>query len=80
MRTCPKCGIPLWIEDEEERGYCDGCHSEEVLAASRAAFNPEGHISVDLGSGARARVSPDCPPETIAALKRMAELVRETLG
>lgn len=50
---------------------------EELDELARRAFNPDDMIDVVLPSGAVARVAPDVPLETLAALDRMAALMIE---
>ncbi len=51
--------------------------TDELDGWARQAFNPDDMIDVVLPSGAVARVAPDVPLETLAALDRMAALMIE---
>lgn len=44
------------------------------------AFNPDGHVDIQLPCGGWARVSPDIAPETLAALDQMMRLAAEQYG
>ena len=52
----------------------------ELMEAARLAFNPDGMITVSLPSGGWATVSPDCPPETLAALDRVIAAAAKQFG
>jgi len=63
-----------------DRRWRDLVNELEDEAEARSVFNPEGHIRVELPSGAVATVAPGCPVETLEALDRLAEAVLKHFG
>jgi hypothetical protein len=63
-----------------DRRWRDLVNELEDEAEARSVFNPEGHIRVELPSGAVATVAPGCPVETLEALDRLGEAVVRHFG